>query len=96
MPNTAVTTTNTATTTLSQQHKTTLKQDRRVRFPEFVYAFFEPPRGLLAESDAETRHALAKQADDNRWALYYGVKVHCSNCMHTLLLHSRVFSSAVL
>jgi hypothetical protein len=69
----------------------TTAQDRRVRFPEFVYAFFEPPRTLLAESDAETRHALLKQADDNRWALYYGVKVthhffiyffsHVSTCL---------------
>ena len=61
-------------------------QDRRTRFPESVYAFFQPPRAVLAAANAETRQKLAREADESRWALYYGVKVRASAvCMHTAL-----------
>ena len=50
------------------------KQDLRVRFPEFVYAWFEPPRALLAATNAGGKSKLVAQADDDRWGLYYGVK----------------------
>ncbi|CAM9861181.1 unnamed protein product [Scytosiphon promiscuus] len=50
------------------------KQDLRVRFPEFTYAWFEPPRTILAAANANGRSRLVAQADDDRWGLYYGVK----------------------
>lgn len=50
------------------------KQDLRVRFPEFTYAWFEPPRAAMAAANANTRSRLVAQADDDRWGLYYGVK----------------------
>eukprot|EP00903_Cladosiphon_okamuranus_P018777 g17274.t1 len=50
------------------------KQDLRVRFPEFTYAWFEPPRAVMAAANANTRSKLVAQADDDRWGLYYGVK----------------------
>lgn len=50
------------------------KQDLRVRFPEFVYAWFEPPRSLLAATNSGGKSKLVAQADDDRWGLYYGVK----------------------
>ena len=50
------------------------KQDLRVRFPEFTYAWFEPPKSVMAVANASTRSRLVAQADDDRWGLYYGVK----------------------
>lgn len=50
------------------------KQDLRVRFPEFTYAWFEPPRAVMAAANANTRSRLVAQADDDRWGLYYGAK----------------------
>lgn len=50
------------------------KQDLRVRFPEFTYAWFEPPRAVMAAANANARSRLVAQADDDRWGLYYGVK----------------------
>ncbi|CAM9126445.1 unnamed protein product [Ectocarpus sp. 12 AP-2014] len=50
------------------------KQDLRVRFPEFTYAWFEPPRAVMAAANANVRSKLVAQADDDRWGLYYGVK----------------------
>ncbi|CAM9137473.1 unnamed protein product, partial [Hapterophycus canaliculatus] len=50
------------------------KQDLRVRFPEFTYAWFEPPRAIMAAANASGRSRLVAQADDDRWGLYYGVK----------------------
>ena len=50
------------------------KQDLRVRFPEFAYAWFEPPRNVMAAANANVRSRLVAQADDDRWGLYYGVK----------------------
>lgn len=50
------------------------KQDLRVRFPEFTYAWFEPPRAAMAAANANARSRLVAQADDDRWGLYYGVK----------------------
>ncbi len=50
------------------------KQDLRVRFPEFAYAWFEPPRNAMAAANANGRSRLVAQADDDRWGLYYGVK----------------------
>ncbi|CAM9108122.1 unnamed protein product [Discosporangium mesarthrocarpum] len=50
------------------------KQDLRVRFPEFVYSWFEPPRAIMARADSAAKSKLVAQADDDRWGLYYGVK----------------------
>lgn len=50
------------------------KQDLRVRFPEFVYSWFEPPREAMAVANASGKSKLVAQADDDRWGLYYGVK----------------------
>lgn len=50
------------------------KQDLRVRFPEFTYAWFEPPRAVMAAANTNTKSRLVAQADDDRWGLYYGVK----------------------
>lgn len=50
------------------------KQDLRVRFPEFAYAWFEPPKALIAASSGNGKSKLVAQADDDRWGLYYGVK----------------------
>lgn len=50
------------------------KQDLRVRFPEFVYAWFEPPKEVMAAANANGRAKLVGLADDDRWGLYYGVK----------------------
>lgn len=50
------------------------KQDLRVRFPEFTYAWFEPPRTAMAAANANGKSRLVAQADDDRWGLYYGVK----------------------
>lgn len=50
------------------------KQDLRVRFPEFTYAWFEPPRATMAAANANARSRLVAQADGDRWGLYYGVK----------------------
>ena len=47
----------------------------RTRFPEFVYAWFEPPKHVLAGADSgEAREAIMADADEDRWGLYYGVK----------------------
>jgi hypothetical protein len=51
------------------------QQGLRTRFPEFVFAYFEPTAAMLGStSDMESRRALVTEADTNRWALYYGVK----------------------
>ncbi|KAH8075829.1 hypothetical protein JL720_10539 [Aureococcus anophagefferens] len=50
-------------------------QDGRSRFPEFVYAYFEPKRERLDALDAVERRAAVAKADDDRWGLYYGVKL---------------------
>lgn len=50
------------------------KQDLRVRFPEFTYAWFEPPRAAVTAANANGKSRLVAQADDDRWGLYYGVK----------------------
>ncbi|KAH8075716.1 hypothetical protein JL721_1733 [Aureococcus anophagefferens] len=49
-------------------------QDGRSRFPEFVYAYFEPKRARSTRSTPSSAAAVAK-ADDDRWGLYYGVKL---------------------
>ena len=47
----------------------------RTRFPDFVYAWFEPPAHVLVGADSgEAREALMAEADEDRWGLYYGVK----------------------
>ena len=50
-------------------------QDGRTRFPEFAYAFFEPPRSYLDKLSQPERREAIKVADDDRWGLYYGVKL---------------------
>ena len=48
----------------------------RRRFPEFVYAFFQPSSSQLEALDSEEeRDALFSKADHQRWALYYGIKL---------------------
>ena len=42
------------------------------RFPEFVYAWFTPEYD--EDLSAEAWKAATAQADENRWALYYGLK----------------------
>ena len=43
------------------------------RFPEFVYAWFEPDaEGIRPAKDL---HSAVLQADEDRWGFYYGVKV---------------------
>ncbi|CAM9501167.1 unnamed protein product, partial [Laminaria digitata] len=65
------------------------KQDLRVRFPEFVYAWFEPPRALLAATNSGGKSKLVAQADDDRWGLYYGVKALASESAEaTLFWHA--------
>lgn len=44
------------------------KQDLRVRFPEFAYAWFEPPKTIMAATNANGRSKLVAQADDDRRA----------------------------
>ena len=46
----------------------------RVRFPEFVYSWFQPSAENLASKPAETRDEITAEADEDRWGLYYGVK----------------------
>ena len=43
-------------------------------FPSFVYAWFEPEanHGMV---DSHSIQALYQRADDDRWGLYYGVKL---------------------
>lgn len=50
------------------------KQDLRVRFPEFTYAWFEPQKSIMAAANANGRSKLVAQADNDRWGLYYGVR----------------------
>lgn len=45
------------------------------RFPEFLYAWFEPSRARMESVARDERAALLEQANDNRWGLYYRVKV---------------------
>jgi hypothetical protein len=47
----------------------------RLRFPEFAYCWFEPADDALEEMNMEQREMAVAEADENRWALYYGVKV---------------------
>ena len=50
-------------------------QRLRARFPDFVYAWFEPPLHALAAAESgEAREAMMADADEDRWGLYYGVK----------------------
>jgi hypothetical protein len=47
----------------------------RTRFPDFVYAWFEPPTHVLVGAESgEAREAIMADADEDRWGLYYGVK----------------------
>jgi hypothetical protein len=46
----------------------------RERMPEFVYSWFEPRDEALLPMSTEQREAAVAQADEDRWALYYGVK----------------------
>ena len=46
----------------------------RVRFPEFVFSWFQPSAEILAGKPAETRDGITAEADEDRWGLYYGVK----------------------
>jgi hypothetical protein len=46
----------------------------KMRFPEFTYSWFSPSSHVVAEISKEGRLRLHAQADENRWALYYGVK----------------------
>ena len=51
------------------------RNDRlRSRFPEFVYAWFQPSLDNLASKPSEKRDEIIAEADEDRWALYYGVK----------------------
>ena len=50
-------------------------QEGRSRFPEFAYSFFEPPRGYLDGLSAADRRQVIGEADDDRWGMYYGVKL---------------------
>lgn len=45
------------------------------RFPEYLYAWFEPSKSRLDGLLREERGALLDLANENRWGLYYGVKV---------------------
>ncbi|KAJ1460703.1 hypothetical protein M885DRAFT_333372 [Pelagophyceae sp. CCMP2097] len=47
------------------------------RFPEFVYAYFEPDGARLAALKKEERRLQIASADDDRWGFYYGVKLLC-------------------
>jgi hypothetical protein len=50
-------------------------QRLRTRFPDFVYSWFEPPSHVVAmASSSEEREGLQADADEDRWALYYGIK----------------------
>ena len=51
------------------------QQEGRARFPEFAYAFFEPPRKYLDSLHSTERREAIKVADDDRWGLYYGAKM---------------------
>lgn len=47
----------------------------RMRMPEFVYTWYEPTDEAMQVMGAEAREAAVAKADEDRWALYYGVKV---------------------
>ncbi|CAM9968003.1 unnamed protein product, partial [Sphacelaria rigidula] len=42
------------------------KQDLRVRFPEFAYSWFEPPKAVMASTSSHGRSKLVAEADDDR------------------------------
>ncbi|CAM9714388.1 unnamed protein product [Chrysoparadoxa australica] len=50
------------------------QQDLCLRFPEFAYSFFEPSAEAMSAADHTGKSRLIAEADENRWALYYGVK----------------------
>jgi len=50
-------------------------QQPHVRFPEFVYAWFEPPKAIIEGLPREEKLIILDRANENRWCLYYGVKV---------------------
>ena len=45
-----------------------------VRFPEFVWAWFQPRKEDLAEMLEDEVDAALAEADEMRWAIYYGAK----------------------
>nr|CCA22040.1 conserved hypothetical protein [Albugo laibachii Nc14] len=69
----------------------------RVPMPEFVYAWFErwkPPECSGKTTDETTRRQLLKEADQDRWRLYYGAKdLKLQNCVEAKLFLSLLAES---
>jgi len=50
------------------------REENRLRFPEHVYAWYEPEASLVHSLDGEESADMFKRVNDDRWGLYYGVK----------------------
>ena len=50
------------------------RDENRLRFPEHVYAWYEPDAALAHSMDDEERTGLYSRANADRWGLYYGIK----------------------
>jgi len=45
-----------------------------IRFPEFVYTWYDPPRKTLDKLRKDDRTKYIDEANENRWGIYYGLK----------------------
>jgi hypothetical protein len=49
------------------------------RFPDYVYAWFEPSRAVMEDLSRDDKLHMLEMANEDRWGLYYGVKVRAAN-----------------
>ena len=51
------------------------REEKRTRFPELVYSWFDPDEEFVKSiDDEETRTSVQDRSNQDRWGLYYGVK----------------------